>query len=103
MICHISGTLPSAVFTQWRMLLKGGNNFDEIITANRLLGPLLLLTYGVSERDRQSGKGGRKGVGKTVHEVKKTQGGKGSGGYKAKREIEEMGCGGCVLGVVYRC
>lgn len=41
------GTLPSAVFTQWRMLLKGGNNFDEIITANRLLGPLLLLTYGI--------------------------------------------------------
>ena len=39
------GTLPSAVFGQWRMLLKGGNDFSEIVAANRLLGPLLLLSY----------------------------------------------------------
>ena len=40
-----AGTLPSAIFTQWRMLLKGDNNFDAITEANRLLGPLLLFTY----------------------------------------------------------
>lgn len=39
------GTLTSAVFGQWRMLLKGGNDFSQIVAANRTLGPLLLLSY----------------------------------------------------------
>ena len=27
------------------MLMKGGNDFSEIVAANALLGPLLLMTY----------------------------------------------------------
>jgi len=40
------GTLMSSIFAQWRLLLVGGSNdFSQIVEANRLLGPLLLLTY----------------------------------------------------------
>ena len=31
--------------TRWRMLMKGGNDFSQIVLANPTLGPLLLVSY----------------------------------------------------------